>query len=62
MIWLWQVYLMYAFARIQSIFGKAGVTGEDREKLIRSGVAPAMAEVRFLILSHIIVFKFRVSE
>lgn len=38
------VYLMYAYARIQSIFGKAGVTGEDREKLIRSGVSPAMAE------------------
>jgi len=38
------VYLMYAYARIQSIFGKTGVVGEAREQLIKSGTPAAMKE------------------
>jgi len=37
------VYLMYAYARIQSIFAKAGCTGEARKKLLASGTSPALA-------------------
>eukprot|EP00658_Telonema_sp_P-2_P056990 TRINITY_DN4544_c0_g1_i3.p1 TRINITY_DN4544_c0_g1~~TRINITY_DN4544_c0_g1_i3.p1 ORF type:complete len:470 (-),score=124.55 TRINITY_DN4544_c0_g1_i3:124-1533(-) len=36
------VYLMYAYARIQSIFAKANCTGQAREALLQSGTPPAI--------------------
>jgi len=38
------VYLLYAYARVQSIFRKCNMTGADREAFAKRGVSPAIEQ------------------